>query len=253
MLECSADLKYKNMEIDPGIKAALAILLAIASSFCKNGLDLAYFAVYLLVITVFLKSDLRFILKNLLSYGIIILFPYCFGILLSLLVGKLFPGSGYFNNVGLDAILLKMIKIFFIWYIGNLYFFTTSIESIMDMLKKVFHPLDSIGIPIAKYLNMVMFIINELSRSVGQFKSEIFEQARHIFKNKQLGVKAKAMELSNILVAFIANSLQHTDEIQEQVALTRANNRYALRISKNEIVAILSFIIFLLLFCAKFQ
>lgn len=245
MLEYSADLKHKYIEIDAGIKAALAILLAIASSFCSNGLDLAYFAVYLLVITIFLKSDLRFILKNLLSYGIIIVFPYSFGLLLALLIGKLFPGAGHFSNVNLDATLLKMIKIFFIWYIGNLYFFTTSIESIMDMLNKALHPLNSIGIPMAKYLNMVMFILNELTRSVGQFKGEIFEQAVHIFKNKQLGVKTKAIELSHILVAFIVNSLQRTDDIQEQVELAQAsNNQYTLKITKNEILAILSFIIF---------
>lgn len=242
-MEYSAELKDKNIEIDAGIKAVLAILLIIAASICNNGLDLAYFTLYLLVITVFLKSDFRFILKNLFSYGIIILFPYCFGLLLSLLMNKLWHGSVY--NFNLDAVLLKMIKIFFIWYIGNLYFFTTSFESITEMLNKVFRPLNSIGIPIAKYLNMVLFIINELTRSVGQFKNEIFEQARDIFKNKQLGAKTKAIELSHILVAFIANSLQRTDEIQEQVALTPvSNNQYALKISKNEIAAILSFIIF---------
>lgn len=233
------------MEIDAGIKAVLAILLAVASSFCSNGLDLALFTVYLLVITVFLKSDLRFILKNLLSYGIIIVFPYSFGLLLALLVSKLLPGSGYVNHVNLDATILKMIKIFFIWYIGNLYFFTTSIESIMDMLNKVFRPLSSVGIPVAKYLNMVMFIINELTRSVGQFKSEIFEQAGHIFKNKQMGLKTKAIEVSNILVAFIANSLQRADEIQEQVEMTmESSSQYYLKITKNEIIAILSFILF---------
>lgn len=94
-----------------------------------------------------------------------------------------------------------------------------------------------------------MFIVNELTRSVSQFKQDIFEQARHIFKNKNLGIKTKSHELSNIIAAFIANSLQRTDEIQKQVELNPATNyQYTLKISKNETAAILSFIIFLILF-----
>ena len=246
----TADIKDKNIEIDAGIKLILAILLAIVSSFCNNGLDLVYFTSYLVAITILLRSDLRFILKNMVSYGVIFVFPYLFGLLLSLALSKLFPGLA-FNNIIFETTLFKMIKIFFIWYIGSLYFFTTAFESIMDMFNKVLSPLNSLGIPVAKYLNMIMFIVNELTRSVGQFKQDILEQTRHIFKNKHLGVKTKSQELSNILVSFIANSLQRTDEIQTQVELTNINDcKYTLRISKNEIVAMLSFIGFLLLFFA---
>ncbi|MEN6350200.1 MAG: CbiQ family ECF transporter T component, partial [Syntrophomonas sp.] len=236
MSEYSAGQKNTDVEIDAGIKAALAIILAIAASFCNSGWDLVYFTVYLLIITVLLKSNLRFILKNLLSYGIIILFPYSFGILLSFLMNRLFSGSVYVNNVNLEAALFKMIKIFFIWYIGNLYFFTTPFEKIADMLNKVFSPLNSVGIPVARYLNMTMFIVNELVKSVGRFKQDIFEQARHIFKNNEIGIKTKAKELSNILVSFIANSLQGTDEMQDRFERSRENNcSYKLRVSKNEI------------------
>ncbi len=244
MLDYSADLKNKHIEIDAGIKLSLAILLAIASSFCNNGLELIYLSIYLLVVTIFLKSDLGFVLKNLLSYGLVILFPYFLGLLLSLLISKLYSASFY--NVSLGAAILKMIKLFFIWYIGNLYFFTTSFEPIVNMLSKVFSPLDLLGIPVTKYLNMVMVIVNELNRSVSQFKQDILEQARYIYKNKELGFKTKAEGLSDILAAFIANSLQRTDEIQEQVELSRVNAcQYTLRISKNEIVAICSSTIFI--------
>ncbi|MEQ8176443.1 MAG: CbiQ family ECF transporter T component [Syntrophomonadaceae bacterium] len=245
----SAELNSKNTEIDAGVKLILALLLAVASAFCKNGLELVYFSIFLLAITAFLKSDLRFMLKNMLSFGIIILIPYMFGILLSLAMSKLYPGAAYDAN--LNTALLKMIRIFFIWYIGNLYFFTTSLQSIMDMFDKVFLPLNRAGIPVSRYLNMIMFIVNELSRTVGQFKGDIFEQAGLIFKNRQLGVKTKLKELAHILVNYIANSLQRTDEIQEQVKLSCVNNcQYTLRISKNEIAAILGCVIFLVLLFA---
>ncbi len=252
LLGYSADLKGENIEIDAGIKACLAILLAIAASFCNNGLDLINFTLYLVFITVFIKSDLRFILKNLISYGVIFVFPYLCGILLSLLMSKLFPAPAYFNNFVFEAAFLKMVKIFFVWYICSLYFFTTSFVAIMDMLNKAFFPLNSLGIPVGKYLNMTMFIVNELNKSVTQFKQDVLEQARNIFKNNDLGVKTKSKELSNILVTFIANSLQRTDEIQKQVELTRVNDyQYRLRISKNEIIAILSFIVFQWFFFAN--
>lgn len=242
----SAELNNKDTEIDAGIKLILAILLAAASAFCKNELELVYFSVFLLAVTVFLKSDLRFIVKNLFSFGIIILVPYVFGILLSLGLNRLYPGPFY--SIDLHAALLKMARIFFIWYIGNLYFFTTSLVLIMDMFDKVFSPLNRAGIPVSRYLNMIMFIVNELSRTVGQFKGDIFEQAAHIFKNRQLGLKIKLKELSNILVHYIADSLQQTDEIQAQAELKNINKcQYTLRISKTEIAAILGCVIFLLL------
>lgn len=238
-----------NTEIDAGIKMILALLLAVASAFCRNGPDLVYFSIFLLVVTVFLKSDLRFILKNLLSFGIIILIPYIFGNLLSLGLSKLYHGALY--SIDLNAALLKMAGIFFIWYIGNLYFFTTNLDSIMEMFDKVFSPLNRAGIPVSRYLNMIMFIVNELSRTVGQFKGEIFEQASQVLKNRQLGIMSRLKELSNILVNYIADSLQRTDVIQEQVELGGINVcQYRLTISKNEVVAILGCVIFLALLFA---
>lgn len=247
-MDDSTGLKDKPIEIDAGIKLSLAILLAITSCFCHSGADLIGFALYLLAITILLQGGPGFVLKNLLSYGVIILFPYCFGILLSLLISRLY--SPYFFEVNLPGAFLKMLKLFFVWYIGNLYFFTTSLESIVNVLNKAFSPLNAIGIPAAKYLNMVLFIVNELTRSVSQFKQNILEQARNIFKSGRRGFKPKAIDLSNILVAFIANSLERTDEIQEQIELNRADTgQYTLRISKNEILAILSSIIFMVFFC----
>jgi energy-coupling factor transporter transmembrane protein EcfT len=249
--EYSADLKDKYIEIDAGIKAILAILLGATTLYCNNWPDMIYFAVFLIVITVFLKSNIQFILKNIAAYGIIFVFPCLCGLLLSLLFNKLSPGSAFHSNIIFEGLLLRMVKIFFIWYIGSLYFFTTPFSSIVDMLNKIFSPLNSLGIPVSKYLKIIMCIVNVLTKSVGQFKKDILEEARHIFKNNHLGIKSKFKELSNILVDFIANSLQHTDEIQKQVELTCVDNsQYTFRITKNAIVAFLGCIIFLLLFFA---
>jgi energy-coupling factor transporter transmembrane protein EcfT len=248
MPEFSADLKNKNIDIDAGIKAILAILLAAASTLCSNQMDLIYFALYLVVITVLLRSDLRFILKNLASFGLIFVFPYLCGLLLSWLMSRIIPGPIYFT-FDPEAILVKMAKIFFIWYIGSLYFFTTPIISIIDMLNRVLCPLNAWGISISKFLNMIMCIINELNRSLSQFKQDVFNRVRDVIKNNRRGLKTKSKGLANILIDFIANSLQRADEIQGQAELIREYDfRYTLRITKNEVMAILSFIVFLVLF-----
>lgn len=241
-----AGLNNKNAGLDEGIKLFLAILLAAASVLCNKALDLVYFSVFLLFITVFIKSDLRFILKNACSFGIIILIPYFFGILLSLALNRLYAGP--VHNIDVNFTLLKMAKIFFIWYIGNLYFYTSSLEVVLDMFDKVFSPLKKMGIPVSRYLNMVIFILNELSKTLGQFKGDIFEKAGQVVRNRQMGIITRLKELSNIIVNHIANSLQRTGEVQEQLELCCVNDRrYALHISRNEIVAIAISIIFLLL------
>ena len=251
MPEYSAELKGKYIEIDAGIKAILAILLGATTLYCNNWLDMAYFAVFLIVITVFLRSNIQFILKNIAAYGIIFVFPCLCGLFLSLLFNKLSPGSAFHSDIVFEALLLRMVKIFFIWYIGSLYFFTTPFCSIVDMLNKIFSPLNSLGIPVSKYLKIIMCIVNVLTKSVGQFKQDILEEARHIFKDNHLGVKTKFKELSKVLVDFIANSLQQTDEIQKQIELTCIDNsQYTFRITKNAIVASLGCMIFLLLFFA---
>lgn len=245
----SAELNNQNTEMDAGVKIILTVLLAVSAAFCHNGRDLLAFAAFLLVVTIFLKSDLRFILKNLLSFGIIILIPYLIGVLLSLALSGFWAVPAY--DLYLSASLIKMTRLFFIWYIGNLYFYTSSLEAIMEMSDRVLGPLKRAGAPVSKYLNMVMFILSELSRTVGQFKGDVFEQAGRIFKDREMAIKSKLKELSNILINYIADSLQRTDEVQAQLESGWAKERqYTLRISKNEILAISGCAIFLLLLFA---
>lgn len=238
----------RYIEIDVGIKTVLAVLLSVAGCWCGSRLELLYYSLCLVVITILLRVDLRFILKNLAAYGIFIVFPYLCGLLLSLLINQLFPGSAYIYHF--EATLFRMAKIFFIWYIGSLYFFTTPIKTIMALFYKIFFPLRYLGVPVAKHLNMVAVVVKKLTGSVSQFKQDVLEQARHIFKNDQMGFAAKLKALSNLLAVFIADSLQQTDEIQAEVDQNALKeNQYKPRISLNEILAVViaGIIVFLLL------
>lgn len=242
----SAVITNEYLDMDAGIKTILAIMLAAATTLCSSGLDLFYFALYLTAITFLLGSDLRFILKNLASYGLIFIFPYLCGLLFAMLMNQLFAGPSY--NVHFETTGLRMVKIFFIWYIGSLYFFTTPIQHIMDMLGKVLAPLNALGVPVDRHLNMATVTVKELTRSVSGFKQEVVEKARLVFKN-QFSFKTKLQELSGILAAFIADSLQKTGDIQQRMEMAGTNyNHYSLRIARNEVLALLSFVILILLF-----
>jgi energy-coupling factor transport system permease protein len=247
----NVDIKNSLLaEIDAGLKAILAIVLVIAALVCVKQVSLLVIFLYTVIATVLLGSNFRFLFKNMVSYAIIIMFPYLFGLLLSMFFGFIFSNP-FASEILLKEALLRMVKIFFVWYIGSLYIFSTPLESILGMLKKVLQPLNSLGIPISKHMNIIMCIVFELNESVNEFKNNSLAQARNAIKDKSLCLKTKIKEISNILVCFIANSLHRTEHIQELVAQTNVNDlKYNFRFSRSEILA--SFSIIILLSCLTF-
>lgn len=230
--------------LDVGLKAGIAIILTILAIVCQNQLSLLIIFLYLGLATFLLGSNFQFLKKNLISYGLIFLLPYFFGLSLSVLFSYTFSNNAYVLVFFKDT-LLRMVKIFFVWYIGSLYICSTPLNSMMGMLKKVFSPLNSLGVPVTKYLTIIMFIIMQLNESVSSFKNNAGEQVQTIFKNKSMSFQTRIKGISNILVSFIADSLYKTEEIQKQVEQTNLNNfAYSVSVSRKEIFAILIFIVF---------
>ena len=243
------DIKTKHSflaELDVGLKACLAIILTVLAAVCEKPVSLSLVFLYLVLASVLLGRNLRFLLKNLVSYGIIFLFPYSFGLILSMLLGYLFPNALYSSDLVLQDTFIRMVRIFFVWYIGSLYISSTPLNSILGMLKQVFSPLKRLGVPVTNYLTIIMCIVINLTESVSDFKTNAVEQARTIFKDKSLGFKAKLREISSLLVLFIANSLQKTDEIQQLMEQTDLFDfTYRFKIGRNELIAIISFMVLL--------
>jgi energy-coupling factor transport system permease protein len=233
-------------EIDAGLKALLAIALVIAALVCEKQVSLLVIFLYTMIATVLIGSNFKFLFKNIVSYAIIIIFPYLFGLLLSMFFGFIFSNNQFASGILLQEALLRLVKIFIVWYIGSLYIFSTSLESILGMLKKVLQPLNSFRVPVSKYLNIIMCIVIELNESVNEFKNNTMAQARNAIKDKSLGFKTKIKEISNILVCFIADSLHRTEHIQELIAQTNVNNLiYTFKFSRSEFLAVFSLIILL--------
>lgn len=249
MLSYLTEINLKNSllaELDAGLKACLALILTVIASVCEKQVSLFIIFLYLVLATLLLGSNFRFLLKNIAAYGIIFLLPYSFGLLLAMLFGYLFSNALFVSDLVFRETFLRMVRIFFVWYIGSLYICSTPLLSILGMFKNVFKPLNSLGVPVSKYLTIIMCIVIQLTESVREFQNTAVEQARTIFKNKSMDLKTKLNEVSNLLVFYIANSLQKTEEIQKLVDQTNSNNfTYNVQVSRREILAIFSLIILL--------
>lgn len=235
-----------KVEIDPGIKGLAALVLGVLACLSNNGWNLAVLVAYLLLITIRLVNDYRFVAKSLVSYGIIFVFPYLVGVLLAWLFRLLLPGEAGMTGVTPDAA-ERLLKIFLVWYIGSLYFVTTSFGSVAEMLNQLFRPLNRLGIPVTKYLHMVVWSVDQLNLTVSHFRADTFAQVRQIFSNDQLGIRPKLKELADILADFIVNSLSLTEPVQSAIAQAGLNS-YRPKITRQEILTILSIVILLLLF-----
>lgn len=233
-------------EIDPGIKGLVALVLAVLACLSNTGWNMAVLAIYLLIITALLIDDYRFVVKNLVSYGIIFVLPYLVGLSLSLLLGPMISGGTGMTGVDLDAAAVKLLKIFFVWYIGSLYFFTTPFVSVAEMLAQLLGPLNRLGVSVTKYLIMVVWIVDQLTLTVDHFMEDVFVKARQVFKADKTGIRSKLKELADILAGFIANSLSQTESVQS--AFSQAGlNSYRPKVAGKEILAVLSALILILL------
>ncbi len=249
MLSYLSEINLKNSllaELDAGLKACLALILTVLASVCEKQVSFFIIFLYLLLATLLLGSNFRFLWKNIVAYGIIFMLPYSFGLLLSILFGYLFSNALFVSDLVIPETFLRMLRIFFVWYIGSLYICSTPLQAILGMLKKVFNPLNSLGVPVSKYLTIIMCIVIQLTESVSEFQNNTVEQARTIFKEKRMGLKTKLKEISNLLVFYIANSLHKTEEIQKLVDQTNPNNfTYNIQISRKEIFTLFSFLLLL--------
>jgi len=221
-------------------------MLALVALVCDQQVSLSLVFLYLVFATVMLGSNFRFLLKNMVSYGLIFLMPYFFGLLLSMLVNSLFSNGHVPADLVLKETLLRMVRLFFVWYIGSLYICSTPLPSILGMLKHVLSPLKHWGVPVSTALTLIMCIVLQLTASVSEFKNTTVEQARNIFQDKSTCFKTKLKVLANLLVFFIVNSLQKTEEIQTLVDQTNLDDfTYRFKVARNELLVIASFIILL--------
>ena len=243
----STDMNAKKyVELDAGVKACIAIALVIITIVSEESSVFLVLLLYLIFATVLLKSNLRFILKNLAVFAIVILLPYTFGLCLSALF-QLYSANALsaVQYIPMETV-KRIVKIFYVWYVLNLYFFSTPLEILFSLLNKFLRPVQAIGVPVTKYLIIIKCVIIEITRSVQTFREKIIKEAGRLLKDKNSRFKEKPAVLARLLAGFITDSLQKTEEMQQLIDRTELENVYSFKIAKKEAFAMCSLILLLL-------
>ena len=234
----------KTMDIDGLIKFILATALAIMPFFLEKQISLGILAIYLLIATLVTRIKFRTLLISAASYCIIVLIPYLFGYLMSELLYLFTNNELFAYNQRINEVILRLFRLFVIWYVSILYFHTTPLKTVIGLLDKLFFPLKLIGVPIKDYLTIVMFIVLELKGKGAELKNSFIESARSAIGGNKIKLKTKIKGISHIIVSLLVNSFEKINEIQNLMENVNPDElyNYKFKISIRDIVVVLSFI-----------
>lgn len=234
--------RSESTELDGLIKFILALALTIMPFYLTRPTSFGILGIYLLVITAVLKVKPRTLLISAASYGIIVLIPYFFGLLMNYLFFTL-SHNAIFAFQGSYDVFLRLFRLFVIWYVSILYFHSTPMETVIGLLDKLFSPLKLIGVPVADYLKVMMCIVIELKETGVEAKKSLGESMRSAMagsKKFRLNIKG----IAQIIVGLIVNSFEKIDKIQSFVEEVKPEDLYGyrFRLSFKDIVAMLTIV-----------
>lgn len=216
-------------EMDGLIKLILAVVLAVVPFYCREPWSFALFAACLAIITLCARIKPRTLLLSAASYGIVVLFPYFFGLLISWIFSTFshYPAFALQND-GYE-IFLRLARLFLIWYISILYFNTTPIRSVIGMLDKLLTPLKWLGVQVEDYLKVIMCIMHELGEIGPELRKSWGETMRKAAGRDRRRFKLNIRGISNVLVSLIVNSFQKLDRVQAFVEQVSPEELYGYR------------------------
>jgi len=248
-----SDILIKKHQIlprmDSGVKFFFAFILSIIPFLCENKISFIIISAYLILITIFSGMKVKTALTSFTAYFIIVVFPFLFGFLISLLFYQ-FSGNAmftYYQQIGDTAI--RMFQLFLLWYIGCIYFNTTSMKSFIGLFDKILTPLKRFGVPVEDHLKVIMSVIKVLTQIGPEVKRNFTESMGSMSDNKKWWQRINIKGISSIIVNFIVNSFKRMDAIEKYVKEVNAADLYGyrLKISRLDVIASVSFVIVVLL------
>ena len=228
--------------VDSGYKFIIAMILGTVPFFLDHYLSFVLLGVYLFLSTFLYGARLKDMFKSMTAYLIIILFPYLFGLGMAAIVSS-FSSTDFSMVYGsFDDVTLRLVQLFLLWYATSLFFFSTGTEEIVGVFDFVLTPLKKIGVPVEDFLKVIMCVVNEL-KQLGPAVKKSFTENMAGFKEKSTW-RAKVVQISDVLVAFIVDSFQRLDEVEAYVNEVDARTLFTYRaaLSKSEIALFISFI-----------
>lgn len=233
----------KFSDIDGFIKFIQAIVLASMPFLLLKPMSIGLLSVYLLIVTFFSGIKSRSLIMSAMSYCIVFLFPYLFGLLTNTLL-YYFSGSDAFSyHQSSYEIFLRLFRLFIIWYVSILYFHTTEMKTVIGLLDKLLTPLKLVGVPVSDYLKVVMCIVLELTEMGSEVKKSLGESMRTAIGGSKWKFKINMKGISQIIVSLIVNSFEKLDKIESFVAKSAADDlyHYRFKLSINDVISVLGF------------
>lgn len=236
-------------DLDGLIKFVLVLIIATLPFYFEKEVSYGIFLAYLLAVTLASGIRVRTLLLSAASYAIIVLIPYLFGILMNAGLYYLTSSAAFVWQQGYQEMLLRLFRLFIIWYASILYFHTTPIETILGLLDRLLFPLKLIKLPVQDYLKVVGCIVMELKGKGEETRTSFLGNARNLVGGKASRLRSKIKGLSQIIVAVLVDSFQKLDEVEDHIAQTKAEELlyYRFRMTLREGMAASSLSLLLLM------
>lgn len=238
--------KINNFEdIDGLIKFVLTAALACLPFFIVKQMNYVILSVFLLGAAFVLRVRLRTLMVSAASYGIIVLLPYFFGLLLSSILYLMTDNALFRVYQGYYEVSLRLFRLSVVWYVSMLYFYTTPISTVIGLLDKLFSPLKFLGVPVADYLKVVMCIVIELKETGTDVVKNLRESMRSNIGSEKKKFQINITGISQIIVSLIVNSFEKLDKVQSFVENANPDDLYgySFKITKRDIAVIFSFVL----------
>lgn len=244
MTKVTACKSSKQWEIDGLIKLIQAVLLAIVPFLLHKPISFILLFVYLLCVSLISGIKSRTLLTSLVSYCLVFLIPYLFGLMLNSLLYLITDNKLLVDLQGTDEIFLRLIRLFIIWYISILYFNTTPIQTVAGLLDKVLQPIKLIGVPVSDFLKIVMYIVMDLTVSGAEIKESLGEKIRAMAGSSDRKFNINIKTISQIIVSLIMSSFDRLDKLESLLKEDHVGiEPYRFKLSKDDVISILSFMV----------
>ena len=239
--------KKEFLQMDSGIKLLIFLVLGIVPFFISCYVNFLLLLTYLLIATVLTRIQLRVIIKNILAYIVIIIFPYVFGLLMATGIAGL-TGSNLAPSIGSpEEISLRLFKLFILWYVGILYFNSTKIESVLGLFDKLLSPFKRIGVPVSDFLKVIMCVINELRELAPEVKKSFSDKVSGMFGKRKEPSKSNIKGISQIISSFIVDSFQRLGRVEEYIEQVENEDLFGYEpvIAKKDVFGLISVLLLL--------
>ena len=222
--------------MDVAIKLFLILSLLVAVISCQKLLSLMIIGLAALAIIFFSKINRGILFRNLIYYAVILVLPYFFGIIISLLTSSL--------RYNPELVFVKIIRLYLFGLLGGLFFLSTSIEVMASLCYKFLSPLQKLDIPVADSLKSLILIIDQIEKNISKFHDLNVQKITDKVRYKG-SIRAKVQQVTQTFVTIIVNSFQKTEEVRRRIEQQDQNilNSYQFKPSMADAVGIFVFVL----------